>query len=539
MVTSANQMRLLALICALAAAPGIASAQTAPDQSHKAEEKRLDELKAMKKEMLRTMLDFDARIRKLEAEMKAAAPAKVASAKAASSSGSPARPAAGASTDTKVAVADDVALIPTAAPAPAPANSDDATWGTYQPGKGFVAVRGKNGELDMSLITYVRYLNQLGLKPTYTDSFGRVFNLNLRQDVLLNKANLSFKGWLFDPNFEYRIWVWTQNPAMGDPAQVVVGGHLGYHFNDWFNLFGGVAPLPTTRSTNWTYPFWLKMDNRTVADEFFRGSYTFGFWANGDITDTLSYRAMIANNLSALGIDAAQLPPTFSTYAVALWWMPTTGEFGTGLGFGDYEYHEKPATMFGIHYTQSPETKQEQPNVNDFENSQIRLSDGTLLFSANPFNTGGTIEKANYHMADVNAGVKYLGMSLETEAYVRWVNNFETIGPIPVTSLLDKGFQVQASAMAVPQVLQFYASGSKIYGQYGDPWDLTLGANWYPFSRREDAHQHGRHLSLALAGRRLVLSLCRRRHGLALQHRLHRLVLIGPWSNSSRNSGQL
>jgi hypothetical protein len=230
---------------------------------------------------------------------------------------------------------------------------------------------------------------------------------------------------------------------------------------------------------------WLKMDNRTIADEFFRASYTFGFWANGDITDNLSYRAMIANNLSALGINAVQLPPTFSTYSAALWWMPTTGEFGPAIGFGDYEYHEKPATMFGIHYTQSPETKQEQPNVNDFENSQIRLSDGTLLFSANPFNTGGTIEKADFHMADVDAGIKYLGFSLETEAYARWVNNFETIGPIPVTSLFDKGFQVQASAMAVPKVLQFYAAGSKIYGQYGDPWDLTLGMNLYPFARRE------------------------------------------------------
>lgn len=476
---------LLTLTCVLAVAPSVAGAQAAA-QDHKATEKRLDELKAMKKEMLRTMLDFDARIKKLEAEIKTATPAKVASAKAAPSGSSPVQPPTDQSA-VAMNAAESTALIPVSDPAPPSQKSgaDDATWGGYEPGKGFVAARGKNGELDVGLVTYVRYLNQLGLKPTYTDSFGRVFNLDLRQDVLLNKVNLSFKGWLIDPKFEYRMWIWTQNPAMGDPAQVVVGGHMGYHFADYFSLFGGVAPLPSTRSTNWTYPFWLKMDNRTVADEFFRASYTFGFWANGDITDNLAYRAMIANNLSALGISASQLPPTFSTYSAALWWMPTTGEFGPAIGFGDYEYHEQPATMFGIHYTQSPETKQEQPNVNDFENSQIRLSDGTLLFSANPFNTGGTIEKADYHMADVDAGIKYLGMSLETEAYARWINNFQTIGPIPVTSLFDKGFQVQASAMAVPKVLQLYASGSKIYGQYGDPWDLTLGMNLYPFARRE------------------------------------------------------
>ena len=464
-------IRSIALICGAVFIPSLAHAQ---DPQTGTNEQRLEE---RVEQLTRTIEQLNARLEKLEGKHARAPHTKLASDKP---------PATLPAEPTTVAAADDVARLPTDEPQPSVGSAEEpVTWGVYEPGKGFVAVRGKDGELDVSLISYVRYLNQLGLAPSYTDAFGRHFLLDLRQDVLLNKVNLSFKGWLFDPNFEYRVWVWTQNPAMGDPAQVVVGGHLGYHFNDWFNLFGGVAPLPTTRSTNWTYPFWLKMDNRTIADEFFRGSYTFGFWANGDLTDTLSYRMMLANNLSALGINAPQLPATFSTFSAALWWMPTTGEFGTALGFGDYDYHEKPATMFGVHYTQSHETKQSQPSTDGFENSQIRLSDGTLLFSANPFNTGGTINKADYHMADFNAGVKYHGLALETEVYARWVNNFETVGFIPVSSLFDKGFQIQASGMAVPKVLQFYASGSKIYGQYGNPWDLTLGANWYPFSRRE------------------------------------------------------
>jgi hydrogenase maturation factor HypE len=56
-----------------------------------------------------------------------------------------------------------------------------------------------------------------------------------------------------------------------------------------------------------------------------------------------------------------------------LYWMPTTGEFGPGSGFGDYEYHEKLATLLGVHFTYSREDAQEQPGVNAFENSQIRL----------------------------------------------------------------------------------------------------------------------------------------------------------------------
>src|SRR6185436_16327968 len=100
-----------------------------------------------------------------------------------------------------------------------------------------------------------------------------------------------------------------------------------------FAIYGGVAPLPTNRTTGWAYPFWLKMDNRTIADEFFRGSYTFGIWIDGEIEPGLKYRAMIANNLSALGISADQLDADPSTFAGTVWWMPTTGEYGTAEEF--------------------------------------------------------------------------------------------------------------------------------------------------------------------------------------------------------------
>jgi hypothetical protein len=272
---------------------------------------------------------------------------------------------------------------------------------------------------------------------------------------------------------------------MGQGAQVVVGGQLGYSFDDVLNIYGGVAPLPSTRSTNWSYPMWLKMDNRNMADEFFRGSYTFGFWADGDLWRNFGYRVMIANNLSALGVDAGQLDSDFATLSGALWWMPTTGEFGPSLGFGDYEYHEKFATLFGVHFTRSREDSQSQPNEDDAENSQIRLSDGTQIFQAGAFGTDGQIRKATYQMLDLNAGFKYRGWSLEGEYYFRWVDDFQTIGFIPVTSLYDHGFQLQASTMLLRDTLQLYAGGSKLFGQYGNPWDLTIGVNWYPFLRRE------------------------------------------------------
>jgi hypothetical protein len=39
--------------------------------------------------------------------------------------------------------------------------------------------------------------------------------------------------------------------------------------------------------------------------------------------------------------------------------------------------------------------------------------------------------------------------------------------------------------MILPNKLQFYVAGSKVFGEYGDPWDFSTGVNWFPFARRE------------------------------------------------------
>jgi hypothetical protein len=194
---------------------------------------------------------------------------------------------------------------------------------------------------------------------------------------------------------------------------------------------------------------------------------------------------MVGNNLSQLGVDALQLDNQFNTFSGALWWMPTTGEYGPNESFGDFEDHDDAATLFSAHYTRSREDQQSQPGTNDFENTQIRLSDGTRIFSADPFGTGVQIHKATYQMAALSAGVKYRGWSLDGEYYWRWVDDFKATGPLPFGEMYDNGFQLQGSAMLLPQSLQGYVSGSKIFGQFGDPWDLALGVNWFPMKRRE------------------------------------------------------
>jgi hypothetical protein len=238
------------------------------------------------------------------------------------------------------------------------------------------------------------------------------------------------------------------------------------------------------RSTEGQFPYWLGVDDRLIADEFFRGSYTSGLWLKGEITTTLKYMAMIGNNLSTLGVSAARIDNKFDTTSFMLQWLPTTGEFGLFGTYGDFDYHENVATRLGAHFTQSTEDRQSQPGTEDVENSQLRLTDGSNIFTPNLFGSGIEITEAHYAMASLDGGIKYKGLSLEAEYYWRTLSDFKGTNTGALPDINDHGYQVQVSAMAVRDLVQVYASTSGIRGHYGDANDYRLGVNWYPAKKR-------------------------------------------------------
>jgi hypothetical protein len=495
-------VKLLVLLLATTIAVP-AAAQTAPAEAERQSvEAQLKELRAMRDSLSKQMNTFDNRINALESQLEASLPSSSVAAgmakpaPVATAGGAPAAPAAsavvtggvtGAASAMAEAPGDTIKVSSGLA-----GDGSDAmlfqpkTWGALDPGngKGFVVARTELGELNVTLVTYFRYLDQTALLPDYTFYFGKTVPLKLNNDFQLNKINLTFKGWLYDERFRYLIFLWTNNASNGDPGSLVIGGNMSYQFAEALTLGGGIDALPSTRSTTGNYPNWLRNDNRLMADEFFRGSFTSGIWVEGRFGGTFQYRAMLANNLSTLGVSASQLFPGLNTASAFLRWMPTTGEFGPAAGFGDYENHQEVATLFEAHYTYSREDAQEQPGTDAVENSQIRLSDGARLFDPGVFGTPYRIKKATYQMAAVDAAVKYRGWALEAEGYSRWVDDFEATGPLPVSNMFDTGLSVQASGMIVQKRLQAYATFSQIWGQFGNPTEVAFGLNWYPFGRK-------------------------------------------------------
>jgi len=375
-------------------------------------------------------------------------------------------------------------VVAKALPGPAEKPGAEKKSPEYIPNAGFRLYEGEKGQIYMRLFSYVRYLNQKGLDPSYTDYFGNTHAVKQREDVQLNKFFLPFSGWFLTPNFRYYLYVWSSNPSQGDPAQTVGAGNLSYTFNRFVTLGGGIGCLPTTRSTEGQFPYWLGIDDRLTADEFFRGSYTTGFWLKGELSTKFKYMAMIANNLSTLGVSAAQLDNTLDTMSFMLQWLPTTGENGLYGTFGDYDYHENVATRLGAHYNLSTEDKQSQPGTNAIENSQIRLTDGSTIFTPDLFGPGITVDKVKYKMACVDGGIKYKGLSLEAEYYWRWLSDFRGTSTAGIADINDHGFQVQSSGMVVPKILQVYLSGSAIRGRYGNASEVRAGANWYIVKER-------------------------------------------------------
>jgi hypothetical protein len=99
-----------------------------------------------------------------------------------------------------------------------------------------------------------------------------------------------------------------------------------------------------------------------------------------------------------------------------------------------------------------------------------------------------TVQNVDYRILSFDAGLKYKGFFLQTEIYNRWLDTFKADGPLPVTSIHDAGFYVQAAFFPVPKKLELYGATSQIYGDKGAGFsnssEYLVGMNYYPFNTR-------------------------------------------------------
>ncbi|HEX5887455.1 MAG TPA: hypothetical protein VFY61_02080, partial [Pyrinomonadaceae bacterium] len=169
--------------------------------------------------------------------------------------------------------------------------------------------------------TQIRYLNTLASADTFTDHLGVVREVHKRNDVTVNRSMFVFNGYIFDKRARYNLTVWTSAGA----ASIVVAGNIGWQFNKALTITGGYTGVPGSRSLVNTFPFFTSTD-RTMADNFFRPSFTQGIWANGEPLKNVHYLAFVGNGLNTLNISATKID-TNLLVSGSVWWEPL-GPYG-------------------------------------------------------------------------------------------------------------------------------------------------------------------------------------------------------------------
>jgi hypothetical protein len=351
--------------------------------------------------------------------------------------------------------------------------------GEFTPGQGFDIVKTKFGSLNISLYGLARYVNQLPPGAKFTDHLGRERTINTRNDIMWHRTFVWLSGFFYKPQFRYTISLWS----LPSTNQVLLFGNFQYQINKAIILGVGIGPNTGPRSMMGSWPYFMSSD-RVMAEEALRPGFTSGFWITGKPLPKLNYWLMLGNNLSQLGITISQLT-RYLIKSGNVWYMPTTGEFGPRGGFNDFEQHEKAATRFGFGFVSGRESRfNEISNPNPAE-TQIRLSDGVLLFETGSLADSVTVKNANFEYEAFDAGVKYKGLHVQTEFYRRKLSKFDTDKELSLSQLVDYGFYVQASFPIIKKKLHLYGIYSAVIDDFKrDPWEITGGMNYYPSGTR-------------------------------------------------------
>src|SRR5206468_1530339 len=117
--------------------------------------------------------------------------------------------------------------------------------------------------------------------------------------------------------------------------------------------------------------------------------------------------------------------------------------------------------------------------------TQIRLSDGVLLFETGALGDSTTVKATDYDIASIDAGVKYKGWHLQTNFIRRKLSKFDATAHLPVTEIVDKGYDVSLSYYIPKLKLSLYGVYGQLIDQFDrDPWEIAGGLSYFPSGTR-------------------------------------------------------
>ncbi len=330
--------------------------------------------------------------------------------------------------------------------------------------------------LKFNINTQIRYLNTLNSEESFTDHLGVTREVNKRNDITVNRAMFILGGYIFDQRAKYSFTVWTSAGA----ASIIVASNIGWSFHKALTITGGYTGIPGSRSLVNTFPFFTSSD-RSMADNFFRPGFTQGVWASGEPVSGLNYLAFVGNGLNTLNISANKIDTSLA-YSGSVWWEPAGPYAEPGKSrnmYDDYFAKTTPRVRIGTAFTKSREDRFSNLDQSSPENTSLYNSDGVLMFSTGAFAPGVTVEDATYRMWAIDAGVKWNGLAINGQYFMRWLSDFNADGPLPLTSTFDRGAEVTAGYFVEPKKVMVYGRGSWVRGEFGNSHEYGGGVKWH------------------------------------------------------------
>ena len=319
-----------------------------------------------------------------------------------------------------------------------------------------------------------------------------VNNINVFE---INRFFLTSEGYVTDERLRYSLTLFgtTNN---GNNSAIAPLGFVGWKFNNQVMMLGGVSFVAATREWG-TSSRWVQGIDRSMANTFFRPSYSPGFEFRGKLLDgELRYRGGVWN-----GIDGSRAGVNRSGTAMA-WagnvaWEPL-GAYGPY--YSDMEVHCEPVVRLGCSgmHALTPTSNQSESFSNP-EDTLVRLSNGTPISAPGAIQAATKITKVRVQLATVDIGWKYKGTALNFEYYFRLLDDFSgqtipppTIPPTPPTSIpvgspsiFQQGGAGSFSFCLIPKRLGIYGRSGGVTGPNGTGQEYGGGFNFYPKNNRQ------------------------------------------------------
>jgi hypothetical protein len=147
--------------------------------------------------------------------------------------------------------------------------------------------------------------------------------------------------------------------------------------------------------------------------------------------------------------------------------------------YDDYFDSNKVRVRIGTSFTRSREDRFSNIDQSNPDNTSLYNSDGVLTFSTGAFAPGVTVDRALYRMWAIDGGVKWKGLAVNGQYFLRWLNDFEADGPLPIASTFDHGFELSVGQFVMPKKLMLYGRTSQVFGQFADSWEYGGGVKWH------------------------------------------------------------